>query len=154
VKSEEEADMPDDETAATVGDGWAVGSLDALGEGPGFRKIRRELDVKEFGVNAVVLPAGYATGFHFHDQQEELYFIHAGEVEVEFGDGTIHRLGPGGLVRVDAPVQRKVRNVGEGDATYVAVGAKGGYVGRDGHVPDGESRVDGPPGAAGGGPSH
>ena len=35
-----------------TGDGYAVGSLDALGEGPGFRKVRRELDVKEFGVNA------------------------------------------------------------------------------------------------------
>ncbi len=39
------------------GDGYALGSLDGLGEGYGFRKIRRELGVKEFGVNAIVLPA-------------------------------------------------------------------------------------------------
>jgi hypothetical protein len=32
-------------------------------------------------------------------------------------------------------VHRKVRNVGDADATYVVVGAKGGYVGRDGLSP-------------------
>ena len=146
--------MADDVTASvTSGDGWAVGTLDGLGEGPGFRKVRRALDVKEFGVNAIVLPAGIATGFHFHDEQEELYFVHAGEIEIGFGDGSAHRLGPGGFARVDAPVHRKVTNVGDGDAVYVIVGAKGGYVGRDGRLPDGEGRLDGPPGARGAGPS-
>lgn len=118
------------------GDGWAVASLGALGEGPGFRKVRRKLDVKEFGVNAIVLPPGYDTGFHFHDEQEELYFLHAGRVEIEFGDGTVHRLEPGGMARVDAHVHRTVRNVGEGEASYLVVGGKGGYVGRDGRSPD------------------
>lgn len=123
------------------GDGWAVASLDDLGDGPGFRKIRRELGVAEFGVNAVVMPPGIESGFHYHDEQEELYFVHAGELEIEFGDGTVHRLGAGGLARVDAPVHRKVRNVGDGDAVYVIVGAKGGYVGRDGRAPEGDQRV-------------
>ena len=54
---------------------------------PGFRKIRPELDVTEFGVNAIVLPAGIETGFHMHERQQELYFVHAGEIEIEFGDG-------------------------------------------------------------------
>ena len=123
------------------GDGWAVASLDDLGDGPGFRKIRRELDVAELGVNAIVMPPGIESGFHFHDEQEELYFVHAGEIEIEFGDGTVHRLGAGGLARVDAPVHRKIRNAGETDAVYVIVGAKGGYVGRDGRVPEGEERL-------------
>ena len=43
----------------TTGDGWAVGSLDEMGDGPGFRKVRKELGVTAFGVNAVVLPPGY-----------------------------------------------------------------------------------------------
>jgi len=43
------------------GDGFAVSSLDALGEGPGFRKIRRELGVEEMGVNGIVVPAGIET---------------------------------------------------------------------------------------------
>ena len=36
------------------GEGWAVSSIDELGEGPGFRKVRSALGVTEFGVNAIV----------------------------------------------------------------------------------------------------
>ena len=126
------------------GDGFAVSSLDAMGDGPGFRKIRRELEVAELGVNAIVVPAGIETGFHFHDEQEELYFIHQGTVEMEFGDGSKHTLTAGGLARVDAATHRKMKNVGSGEAVLVIVGAKGGYVGRDGHVPDDEERTPGP----------
>ena len=125
----------------TEGEGYAVGSIDALGDAPGFRKIRHELGVTEFGVNAIVLPAGVETGFHAHERQQELYFVHAGELEFELGDGSKHVLGPGGLIRVDPPTMRKIKNVGSDDATYVIVGAEGGYVGRDGVAPEGEARV-------------
>ena len=133
--------MADETTHTVQGDGYAVANIDGLGEGPGFRKVRRELGVEEFGVNAIVLPPSYETGFHFHERQEELYIFHSGEVEMEFGDGTVHRLGPGGLARVAAATHRKIRNMGDADAVYVCVGAQGGYVGRDGQVPEGEPRV-------------
>jgi uncharacterized cupin superfamily protein len=116
----------------TSTDGYSVASIDDLGEGPGFRKVRKNLGVEAFGVNAIILPAAYETKYHFHDRQEELYFVHSGEVEIEFGDGTIHRLSPGSFARVAASTRRKLRNVGDGEATYVCVGADGGYVGRDG----------------------
>jgi mannose-6-phosphate isomerase-like protein (cupin superfamily) len=122
------------------GDGYALGHLDDLGEGYGFRKVRRELGVTAFGVNAIVLPAGVETGFHFHDQQEELYFVHRGSVEIEFGDGTVHSLREGSLARVDAATVRKLRNVGEQDAVYLVAGGSDGYVGRDGRVPEGETQ--------------
>jgi quercetin dioxygenase-like cupin family protein len=77
-----------------TGEGYSVGHLDDLGDGPGFRKIRPELDVTEFGVNAIVLPAGIETGFHMHERQQELYFVHSGWVEIEFDDGSVHELGP------------------------------------------------------------
>ena len=77
------------------GDGYAVAHIDALGEPYGFRKIRRGLNVTAFGINAVVMPAGYATGRHYHDEQEETYFVHRGQLEFEFGDGSKHLLGPG-----------------------------------------------------------
>jgi mannose-6-phosphate isomerase-like protein (cupin superfamily) len=129
--------VSDEASGVITGDGYAVaGDLGALGEGPGFRKVRRELGVTAFGVNAIVLPAGYDTGAHFHDEQEELYFVQAGEVEIEFGDGTTHRLSAGGLARVDPATLRSLRNVGEGEATYLVVGGKDGYVGRDGRSPD------------------
>ncbi len=133
----------------TVGEGYAVApDLNALGEGYGFRKLRKGLGVTAFGINAITMPTGYETGSHYHDVQEELYFVHKGEIEMEFGDGSTHRLSEGGSARVDASTLRKVRNVGEGDATFVCVGGKDGYVGRDGRMADGEQRVSGPPGAA------
>ncbi len=121
-----------------TGDGYAVGHLDDLGDGPGFRKIRTGLGVTAFGVNAVVLPAGIESGRHFHDEQEELYFVHRGELEFVFNDGEHHTLGPGGLARVDASTVRQIRNTGDADAIYVCVGGRDGYVGRDGRVPEGE----------------
>jgi uncharacterized cupin superfamily protein len=120
------------------GDGYAVGNVEDLGDGPGFRKIRRELGVTAFGVNAILLPAGMATGNHFHDEQEELYFLHRGRIAIEFGDGSSHELGPGGMARVDAATVRGIRALGDEDALYLIVGGKDGYVGRDGRVPEGE----------------
>jgi quercetin dioxygenase-like cupin family protein len=125
---------------ATTGDGYAVAQLDELGEGPGFRKIRKPLGLTAFGANAIVLPPSYATGSHYHDEQEELYFVHSGRVEFEFGDGSTQQLGPGGLAWVDAPTPRKVRNLSDSeDAVYLVVGGKDGYVGRDGKLAEGET---------------
>jgi mannose-6-phosphate isomerase-like protein (cupin superfamily) len=121
-------------------EGYSVAHLDDLGDGPGFRKIRRKLGVTAFGVNAIVLPPAYATGSHYHDEQEELYFVHSGRVEMTFGDGESFELGPGGIAWVDAPTHRKVRNLSDSeDAVYVVVGGKDGYVGRDGREPEGET---------------
>jgi hypothetical protein len=51
-------------------------SLDELGEGPGYRKIRRALGVTAFGVNAIVYPPRFEGFAHDHDTQDELYFVH------------------------------------------------------------------------------
>ncbi len=127
-------------TQTTTGDGWAVGSIDGMGDGPGFRKVRKELGVTAFGVNAVIIPPGYASGRHLHERQEELYFVHRGTIEFRFGDDELQTLGPGGFARVDPSTVRSLRNTSETeDAVYVCVGGAGGYVGRDGLVPDGES---------------
>ena len=117
------------------GEGWAVTSIDDLGDGPGFRKVRQALEVTEFGVNAVVLPPGYESRRHFHDRQQELYVVISGEIEFDF-DGAKQTLGEGGLARVDAPTVRSLRNTSATDeAVYLCVGGEGGYVGRDGQVP-------------------
>ena len=119
------------------GDGWAVGSIDGLGSGPGFRKIRSELGVTAFGVNAIVLPPAYASRRHSHERQEELYIVISGEIELRLGDER-RTLGPGGLARVDPATVRSLRNTSDSDeAVYVCVGGADGYVGRDGiSVPD------------------
>ena len=127
-------------TQTTTGDGWAVGSLDGMGDGPGFRKVRKELGVTAFGVNAVVMPPGYASGRHLHERQEELYFVHRGTIEFTFNDAETQVLEAGGLARVDASTVRSCRNLsGSEDAVYLCVGGAGGYVGRDGLLPEGES---------------
>jgi mannose-6-phosphate isomerase-like protein (cupin superfamily) len=126
-------------TAASSGEGWAATNIDELGSGPGFRKIRSAIGVTAFGINAIVLPAGSETGRHFHDRQQEVYFVHRGRLQMEFGDGESVALEPGSVVRVDAATVRKLRNMGDEDAVYVVAGGEGGYVGRDGRVPEGEA---------------
>ena len=123
------------------GEGYAAGHIDAMGDQYGFRKVRRSLDVKAFGVNALVMPPGYSAGVHWHDEQEETYFVHSGHAEFEFGDGSKIRLGPGGAVRVDPQARRRMANAGDEDLVVFVVGGKDGYVGRDGQAPEGDSRV-------------
>ena len=114
----------------------AFGSLDELGDGYGFRKIRKPLGVTAFGVNAVVYPPGYPGFEHYHDTQDELYFVHAGTARVEVG-GEERVLGPGGLVHVESTTPRKVSNASATeDLVLLIVGGKGGYVERDGHMVD------------------
>jgi uncharacterized cupin superfamily protein len=128
----------------TKGEGYAIGHIDDMGDRYGFRKVRRALDVTAFGVNALVLPPNYDAGRHFHDEQEELYFVHSGTVEMRFEDGTTHRMKPGTAARVDAATVRGVANVGDEDAVILVAGGKDGYVGRDGRMPEGEQRGGGP----------
>ena len=115
--------------------GHAFGTIDELGEGPGFRKVRRALGVTAFGVNALVYPPGYEGFLHYHELQDELYFVHAGTARFEV-DGEERVLGPGGLCHVESTTPRKVSNAGEGDLVLVVVGGKDGYVDRDGQLVD------------------
>jgi mannose-6-phosphate isomerase-like protein (cupin superfamily) len=131
--------MADEVHEVVEGAGYAVANVDSLADGPGFRKVRKALGVTAFGVNAIEIPPGYETGRHYHEKQEELYFVHRGRVEMTFDDGESHVLGPGGVARVDAATIRKVRNVGDEPAVYLVTGGKDGYVGRDGKLPEGET---------------
>ena len=111
------------------------GTIDEMGEGYGFRKVRQALGVEAFGVNVIVMPPGYLGFHHYHDEQDELYFVHSGTARVEV-EGEERILGPGGLVHVSSTTPRRVSNGGEEDLVMLVVGAKGGYVGRDGHMVD------------------
>jgi mannose-6-phosphate isomerase-like protein (cupin superfamily) len=116
--------------------GHSFGSIDELGEGYGFRKVRRELGVTAFGVNAIVMPPGYLGFHHFHDTQDELYFVHSGSARVEVEEEE-RILGPGGLFHVEATTPRRVSNASETeDLVLLVVGGKDGYVARDGHMVD------------------
>jgi mannose-6-phosphate isomerase-like protein (cupin superfamily) len=113
--------------------GHRFGSLDELGAGPGFRKVRDALGVTAFGVNALVLAPGAEGKSHYHDEQDELYFVHSGRVRFEV-DGETRELGPGGLCHVESTTVRTISNPGDEEAVLYVVGGKDGYVGRDGRL--------------------
>jgi mannose-6-phosphate isomerase-like protein (cupin superfamily) len=118
--------------------GYAFGSLDELGDGPGFRKVRRALGVTAFGVNGIVFAPGYEGFLHYHDTQDELYFVHRGRARVEVG-GETRELGEGALVHVEASTPRRVSNASETEElVLLVIGGKDGYVERDGQLVDPE----------------
>jgi uncharacterized cupin superfamily protein len=116
---------------------YAFSSLEELGDGYGFRKVRRALGVTAFGVNAIVMPPGYEGWSHYHDTQDELYFVHRGTARFEVA-GEERVLGPGGICHVESTTPRKVSNAGDDDLVLLVVGGKGGYVERDGRLVDPE----------------
>lgn len=114
--------------------GYRTGSIDELGDGV-FRKVRGALGITAFGVNAVVLPPGCEWFAHYHEHQDELYFVHRGRAGFEV-EGETLELGPGGLLHVESTTPRRFWNVGDEDLVLLIVGGKGGYVERDGHLVD------------------
>lgn len=113
--------------------GYSKGSLDEMGQGPGFRKVRQELGVRAFGVNGIVYPPGFDGFLHYHDEQDELYFVHRGRALFEV-EGETFEFGAGGVVHVESTTPRKVSNPGDEDLVLLVVGGKDGYVGRDGQL--------------------
>jgi mannose-6-phosphate isomerase-like protein (cupin superfamily) len=100
-----------------------------------FRKIRQGLGITAFRANAVVLAPGVESRPHSHEEQDELYFVHQGRARFLL-PGESRDLGPGGLCHVAATTPRQIVSVGEEDLVMLVVGAKGGYVGRDGRPVD------------------
>jgi mannose-6-phosphate isomerase-like protein (cupin superfamily) len=122
--------------------GWNRSSLDELGDGYGFRKVRAPLGVTAFGCNFLVYPPGYDGIGHYHDTQDELYLVHKGRARFDV-DGETFDLEEGGVVHVESTTPRRVSNPGDVDLVLLIVGGKDGYVQRDGHViseEDGERR--------------
>ena len=112
---------------------YSISSLDELGQGYGFRKVRGALGVTAFGVNALLFPPGYEGPNHYHDEQDELYFVHRGTATFSF-DGDEHEVAEGGIVHVESTTHRMIANRTDDDLVLFIVGGKGGYVERDGQL--------------------
>ena len=81
-------------------------------------------------------PPGFPGVHHYHDTQDELYFVHSGQARVIVEDED-RVVGPGGLFHVDSTTPRRVSNASETeDLVILVVGGKDGYVERDGHMVD------------------
>ena len=61
--------------------------------------------------------------------------MHRGRVRVEVG-GETRDLEAGGLFHCESTTPRKLSNPFDEEAVILAVGGKGGYVERDGHLVD------------------
>jgi mannose-6-phosphate isomerase-like protein (cupin superfamily) len=110
--------------------GWATSSVDELGNET-FRKVRRELGITAFGANVLVLAPGVTGRAHYHEEQDELYFVHKGRAIFDLPDDRVE-LEPGGMLHVESTTARRVTNPGPDELVMLVVGAKEGYVGRDG----------------------
>ena len=110
--------------------GYAQSSVDELGDET-FRKVRQALGITAFGANVLVLKPAVVGRAHYHEEQDELYFVHKGRAVFDLPDDRIE-LGPGGLLHVESTTPRRVTNPGPDELVMLVVGGKDGYVGRDG----------------------
>lgn len=120
-----------------LGEGWAVApSIDALGHGM-FRRVRPQLNITAFGMNVKVMEPESSSKRHLHRQQQEVIFVHRGEIHVSFPDGMTHEVGVGGIVVIDAGVAHVVRVTSSEPAVLVMMGGKDGVVEDDAEFPEG-----------------
>jgi mannose-6-phosphate isomerase-like protein (cupin superfamily) len=110
----------------------AFAALDRDG-GERFQSLRRQLDVRSFGMNLVVLQARQRGRVHAHERQEEVYLVLEGELTVVV-EGVEHVLGPDRLVRVGSAVRRQLVNAGAERVVLLALGGFGDHEGRDGRA--------------------
>ena len=110
----------------------AFAALDRDG-GERFQSLRRQLDVRSFGMNLVVLQPRQRGRVHAHERQEEVYLVLEGELTVVV-EGVEHVLGPDRLVRVGSAVRRQLVNAGAERVVLLALGGFGDHEGRDGRA--------------------
>lgn len=118
------------------GDGWAIApTLDSLGEGM-MRRVRPQLGLTAFGMNVKVMQPDSSSKNHLHTEQQEVIFVHEGEIHVSFGDGTTHEVGVGGIVAINAGQPHVVRVTSKDPAVLVMMGGKDGVVEGDAVFPE------------------
>ena len=121
-----------------LGEGWAVSpSIEALGDGM-MRRVRPQLGVTAFGINVKVMDPETSSKLHLHTEQQEVIFVHDGEIHVSFGAEETIEVGAGGIVVVDAGTPHVVRVTSKGPAVLLMMGGKDGVVEGDAVFPDDE----------------
>ena len=107
---------------------WACArSLDDLGDGM-FRRARQPLGLTAFGMNVKVMQPGSSSREHWHLEQQEVIFVHAGRIDVVLGDETLEGLGAGAIVLIDTMQPHVVRVTSDEPAVLVMLGGRDGVV--------------------------
>jgi uncharacterized RmlC-like cupin family protein len=121
-----------------LGEGWAIApSIDALGDGM-FRRVRPQLNVTAFGINVKVMQPEATSKLHLHTEQQEVIFVHEGQIHVSFGADETVEVGAGGFVVIDAGTPHVVRVSSKDPAVLVMMGGKDGVVEGDAVFPEQE----------------
>jgi len=111
-----------------LGDGWAIApTIESLGDGM-MRRVRPQLGITAFGMNVKVMQPGSSSREHWHREQQEVIFVHAGEVDVVLGEETLVGLGAGAIVMVDPMQPHVVRVTSTEPAVLVMLGGRDGVV--------------------------
>ena len=89
-----------------------------------FQSLRRELGVRSFGMNLIVLQPRQRLRIHAHEHQEEVYLVLEGELTLVV-EGVEHVLTPDRLMRVGPDVRRQLVNSGPHRLVVLALGGSG-----------------------------
>ncbi|HEX2392359.1 MAG TPA: cupin domain-containing protein [Solirubrobacterales bacterium] len=98
-----------------------------------FQRLRAELGVTSFGLNAVTLLPKQRGRIHRHERQEEVYLVLEGELTL-LVEGEERVLGRWQLARVAPELRRQLVNTGEERLVLLALGGYGEHEGRDGRA--------------------
>jgi mannose-6-phosphate isomerase-like protein (cupin superfamily) len=80
-------------------------------------------------VNWARLPVGKAFSLHYHEDMQEIFVVFQGEARITVGEATA-LLRRGDAVLIDPGEVHEMRNVGNEDVEYLALGITAGTGGR------------------------
>jgi uncharacterized cupin superfamily protein len=98
-----------------------------------FQRLRAELGVTGFGLNAITLLPKQRGRIHRHQRQEEVYLVLEGELTL-LVEGEERVLGRWQLARVAPELRRQLVNAGDERLVLLALGGHGEHEGRDGRA--------------------
>ncbi len=111
--------------------GWAATSLDQI-DGS-FKLVRPALGLTAFGMNARVLQPGASSKMHYHELQQEVFFVHRGCVQLTVDGDTWQDMEEGSIVRIDPGTTHAFRNNTDEPAIMLMMGGRDGIVDGDAH---------------------
>ncbi|HEX8752473.1 MAG TPA: cupin domain-containing protein [Solirubrobacterales bacterium] len=98
-----------------------------------FQRLRAELGVTSFGLNAITLLPKQRGRIHRHLRQEEVYLVLEGELTLVV-EGEEQVLGRWQAARVGPEPRRQLVNAGSEPVVLLALGGHGEHEGRDGRA--------------------
>ncbi|HST54729.1 MAG TPA: cupin domain-containing protein [Solirubrobacteraceae bacterium] len=101
--------------------------------GERFQALRRQLGVRSFGMNLIVLAPGQRGRIHAHEHQEEVFVVLEGQLTL-LVEAVEHVLDADRLVRVAPAARRQLVNAGRERLVVLALGGCGEHIGRDGRA--------------------